>query len=256
MPGMGGVENNSNFILNYREWEKYEPAEDAVSTATMRFAPVTGAEENIGYPSEGDFYREIIRYCKKNGLEVSIGDGVPDSKLQYGIEALQENGMKGSVFLKPYENGKLFERIEWSSSVAESVGVDIDSYNIVTMRNKANLEKKTAAQLKEIKAHLKTPFIIKGIFTEEDLELVKEVKPDIVVISNHGGRISTRSGSTLDFLIRNRETIRNNVMEIWIDGGIRRKKHLQIAQANGASSVLIGRPVISSFLQQKTFSLQ
>ena len=54
-------------------------------------------------------------------------------------------------------------------------GIDIDSYNIVTMRNLVKLEKKSAEQLIEIKNHVKMPFamssfvkiplIAKGIFT-------------------------------------------------------------------------------------------
>ena len=38
-------------------------------------------------------------------------------------------------------------------------------------------------------------------FTDDELvEMVTELKPDIVVVSNHGGRIETRKGSTAEFL--------------------------------------------------------
>ena len=68
------------------------------------------------------------------------------------------------------------------------------------MRNLVRLEKKTPAQISEIRKKISVPYALKGIFCKEDIELVKEVKPDIAFISNHGGRIDTREGSTAEFL--------------------------------------------------------
>ena len=79
--------------------------------------------------------------------------------------------------------------------MSEVVGIDIDSYAIVTMRNLVNLERKTAAQLLELKACVARegkPFAIKGIFRPEDIELVKAWCARIsLVVSNHGGRVET-----------------------------------------------------------------
>ena len=100
-------------------------------------------------------------------MPLSIGDGCPDEKLLWGIEAVKSVNKKAAVFIKPYENKKILERIEWSASVAECIGIDIDAYNIVTMRNKVNLEKKTEKNLVEIKNRLSAlglPFVLKGIF--------------------------------------------------------------------------------------------
>ena len=57
--------------------------------------------------------------------------------------------------------------------IASHIGIDIDAYNIVTMRNKVQLEKKTASQIKSYMKKLLVPFVVKGVFTREDIEMVE-----------------------------------------------------------------------------------
>lgn len=258
---MGGVKSNENFILNCLGWQKLrnenpeikEKIEKLLQKEAERripnisIAPMTGAVENIGFANEESYYSEIIRAVNKVGIGLSIGDGFPDEKLKYGIAALKEiekdsPNAQTSVFIKPYSNSKILERIEWAGSCAKIAGIDIDSFNILTMRNKVQLEKKSARKLKEIKASIKKPFALKGIFTEEDIDLVREVKPDIVYISNHGGRIETRRGSTTDFLLAYGKELKKFCEEIWVDGGIRTSLDVATAMVLGADCVLAGRP--------------
>ena len=245
LPGMGGFGNNVNTILNYKAWKELEnpqPAFDDCAMAKIRLAPMTGGVENVGYHDEVQFYYDLVESVIESGAALSIGDGCPDIKFDTGIAALEKNNAKAAVFIKPYTNDKIFTRIEKCSDVAESIGIDIDSYNIVTMRNLVNLENKNVSQLKEIKDHINVPFSIKGIFHKEEIELIKEVKPDIVVISNHGGRIETRIGSSAEFLVQYGAEIKKYCGELWVDGGIRTKKDILLATAYGADEVMIGRP--------------
>jgi isopentenyl diphosphate isomerase/L-lactate dehydrogenase-like FMN-dependent dehydrogenase len=149
-----------------------------------------------------------------------------------------------AFFLKPYPQEKLFERVEWIRPYASHIGIDIDSYNIVTMRNLVNLERKTAAQLQEFREHTKLPFVIKGVFTEEDLELVRQVRPEVVYISNHGGRVETRIGSTAAFLAEHAAELKKYCKEIWVDGGIRTREDIKTALYYGADQVIMARPLI------------
>ena len=263
---MGGVRHNENFRLNCDGWEvcrKQRPLllQDFLSRGdyrpALRLAPVTGAVENVGFPDEQQFYYSMIFSSSKAGLALSIGDGTPDIKLQSGIAAvswLQKDkaDTRAAVFIKPYSNTRILERSEWADSVAECIGIDIDSYNIATMRNLVQLEKKNAAQLREIKKRLQVPFAIKGVFTEEDLDLVREVKPDIAVVSNHGGRIETRTGSTAEFLMQYGEELRSVCGQVWVDGGIRSPLDVATAMALGAKQVMIGRPVITALCKGGT----
>ena len=76
------------------------------------------------------------------------------------------------------------------------------------MRNLVNLEKKSAENQKKKKNHTDKKFGIKGVFTSEDIELVRKVQPDVVYISNHGGRVETRVGSTAELLNENAKVLK------------------------------------------------
>ena len=257
LPGLGGVMGGTNFQANYADWKALAGTVDAdaldaveVVPSLIRCGPVTGAVENIGFANEGDFYYPYLKNAYAAGFGLCIGDGCPDEKLKFGIEAVekieQENGapLDAAFFLKPYPQERLFERIEWIGKHARYIGIDIDSYNILTMRNLVNLERKTAAQLEEFRKVSGVPFVIKGVFTDEDIELVKEVHPDVVYISNHGGRVETRKGSTADFLAAEGPKLKKYCDQIWVDGGIRTRRDIQTALYYGADQVIMARPLI------------
>ncbi len=260
LPGLGGVMGGQNFQANVEAWKELAGKAGAalddieITPGKLRCGPVTGAVENIGFANEGDFYYPYLKNAYDAGFGLCIGDGCPDEKLKFGIAAIekieQENGapLDAAFFLKPYPQERLFERIEWIGRHARYIGIDIDSYNILTMRNLVNLERKTAAQLEEFRRVSKVPFVIKGVFTDADLELVKEVHPDVVYISNHGGRVETRLGSTADFLAQHAADLKNYCDQIWVDGGIRTRADIQTALYFGADQVIMARsPIRATF---------
>ena len=249
LPGMGGVFESANFIDNCAAWKKYHidvPCD--YELPPIRLAPITGGVENVGYKDEAAFYFDLIEACAQAGFLLSIGDGYPDAKIQGGLAALQRYGKTGAVFIKPYPNPRIFERIDWVRNSAELIGIDIDSYNIVTMRNLVQLERKDVDSLKEIQRYAKKPFAIKGIFLPENVELIKELRPDIAVISNHGGRIETKRGNTADFLSEYGRTLCKFAGEVWVDGGLRSRADIAAAKQLGATQVMIGRPCITALL--------
>ncbi len=257
---MGGVFGGKNNVLNCAAWKKIfselnqsqiQNAESKLKEAGAKFfrlAPITGAVENIGWRDEESFYAPFIKSCAEAKIDLAIGDGVPDQKLLFGINAVRALApQKAAVFLKPYPQEKLFERIEWAADVAEFFGVDIDAYNIATMRGKAHLEKKSATHLRKLRRAAKVPFVVKGIFTKDDLRLVEELRPDVALVSNHGGRVETEIGSTAEFLQNNFAFLKKHCGQVWIDGGIRTKQDAIAAAALGAEHILLGRPLISAF---------
>lgn len=222
-----------------------KPPEERIPNLSI--APMTGAVENLGFQTESSYYSDIVNAVHRVGVGLCIGDGYPDEKLKFGIEALKkihqkDSSAKTSVFIKPYLNEKILERIEWAKDCASIIGIDIDSHNILTMKDKVQLEKKSPEKLLEIKKSLNVPFAIKGIFSKDDIELVKEVKPDIAYISNHGGRIDTRKGSTAEFLAEFADELKKYCGALWVDGGIRTPIDVATAMTFGADCILIGRP--------------
>lgn len=266
LPGLGGVFNNQNFQLNCAAWKNLQ--ENAAATgdidrfsdifitpSVLRCGPVTGAVENIGYSNEKDFYYPYVKNSASCGIGICIGDGYPDEKLKYGIEAVKTvnsefAGTKAAFFLKPYPDSKLEERLSWVSPFAEYIGIDIDSYNILTMRNLVHLERKTAEQLNNFRKKFDVPFVIKGVFTDDDIELVKSVQPDVVYISNHGGRVETKIGSSAEFLVKHGSLLKKYCSQIWIDGGIRTKLDIQTALFYGADKVIMARPLIRATAEE------
>lgn len=251
LPGMGGVFENANFIANCADWKKYYSASNENSLPKIRLAPMAGGVENVGYFDERQFYFDLLKGAINAGMPLSTGDGTPDEKLIFALDALKLYHKKAAVFLKPYPQKKLFERIELAANVAEIIGVDIDAYSILTMRNLASLEKKTAEDLDALRKKAQLPFAVKGIFTISDMELVKELKPEIAIISNHGGRIKTERGSTADFAFFHLKEVARYAGEVWIDGGLRTQEDFIAAHTLGASEVLLGRPCITALLKDK-----
>ncbi len=262
---MGGVNGGKNFMLNCSAWKEYyselssrqiEEATEKLSPSIIHLGPMTGAEENMGWHDEKSFYKPFIQAVYKSGVRLSIGDGCPDEKLLSGIEAVKalENGSdspKAAAFFKPYPDQMLFQRIDWAAGISDIVGIDTDAYNIVTMRNKVHLEQKNAIQLNNLRNYAKRPFAIKGVFTAADMELVKEFKPEIAIVSNHGGRVETETGSTAAFLKAHAKELRNYCGQIWVDGGIRTRQDIITALSLGADHVMIGRPFITAFFRNQ-----
>lgn len=177
------------------------------------------------------------------GTSVDVGTRAPlDTSVQAATPV--NIATRAAFFLKPYPDQRLYERLEWVKPYAEYIGIDIDSYNILTMRNLVSLERKSALQLENFRKRFDVPFVIKGVFTDEDIALVKEVHPDVVYISNHGGRVETRIGSTADFLEKHAVELKKHCQEIWVDGGIRSRQDVQTALFYGADKVIFARPLI------------
>lgn len=251
VPGMGGKGFAKTFINNYKSWEDIEVR--GTELPEIGVAPMTGVEQNMGNPfPEAEFHNYIVKGAKKAGIFSCIGDGTPDFKLLDGADALRKNGVKGSVFIKPYPNKNIIERYNWIEDVSDIVGIDIDSYHIPTMDGLVPLEKKSSSQLKELKKIFEKRFAVKGIQSMDDLELVRDLKPDIVVISNHGGRVFDNGRGIAYSLQELAGQVKNYCNEIWVDGGLRSINHMKKAKALGASRVLIGRPFIQATILLKS----
>jgi hypothetical protein len=244
VPGIGGKGRGETFIQNVLSWEEII-APHSARLPEIAVAPITGVDENIGGAlPEAEFHDALILGAKEAEIFSCIGDGVPEYKFTDGVAALARHGRKAAVIIKPHQNRIIMERYEIAAPHADSAGIDIDACTLATVESKAGMEKKDAALLREIQQSIKIPFIIKGICREEELELLDAVRPDIVVISNHGGRVADGLEGIAYSLERLSFRARNFCGEIWVDGGLRKREHLLKASALGAKRALIARPFI------------
>lgn len=87
------------------------------------------------------------------------------------------------------------------------------------------------------------PLIVKGVQRLDDVERLRSLGVEGVVLSNHGGRQLDRTRPPLELLPEARDRFQED-MDIFVDGGIRSGADIAAAVALGADAVLIGRPYL------------
>jgi 4-hydroxymandelate oxidase len=89
----------------------------------------------------------------------------------------------------------------------------------------------------------KGKLMIKGIDSGEDARLCIEHGVDGVLLSNHGGRSTETSRSTIEALPEVVAAVAGRI-PVYVDGGVRRGTDVFKALALGATAVGIGRPFL------------
>ncbi|ADC65436.1 FMN-dependent alpha-hydroxy acid dehydrogenase [Ferroglobus placidus DSM 10642] len=163
----------------------------------------------------------------------------------YPIQDEVEKFEKPFVWIiKPLENRKkIYEEIERAEKTkALAVGVDIDSaagvkvkHNVLSYGGTKPLSRR---ELEDLASTTKLPFVVKGVLSEKDYYLAANFS-DVVVISNHGGRVLDSAVSPLEVLDDIEKMVTTGV-----DSGFRYGTDVFKALAYGADFVLIGRPVV------------
>ncbi|MCG8478053.1 MAG: alpha-hydroxy-acid oxidizing protein, partial [Spirochaetales bacterium] len=87
------------------------------------------------------------------------------------------------------------------------------------------------------------PIVLKGVLHPDDVALARDHGAAAVVVSNHGGRQLDTAVDTATALKRITD-VHGEEIELLVDGGIRRGSDILKALALGASSVMVGRPVL------------
>lgn len=94
-----------------------------------------------------------------------------------------------------------------------------------------------------LRANTALPLVLKGLLTAEDAHLAVEHGVDAIIVSNHGGRQLDAVTASVDALP---EVVRAvaGYCPVLLDGGVRTGGDVIKALALGASTVLVGRPVL------------
>lgn len=101
----------------------------------------------------------------------------------------------------------------------------------------------TWSDIATIRSWTTLPVVLKGILTAEDARIALDHGVDGIIVSNHGARQLDRVATGIDALPAIAEAVGGRV-ELLVDGGVRRGLDIVIALAEGASGVLVGKPML------------
>ncbi|GAA0124692.1 alpha-hydroxy-acid oxidizing protein [Clostridium sp. CTA-19] len=264
VPGMGGKGTGEAFKANFDALNNIKlnmrvmhDAKD-IDISTEFFgkrmdipvfaAPVTGTTLNMGGKfTEEEYITWVIEGCLDSGIYPMVGDTAVDSFLMTNLEVLKKYNGNGIVFIKPWENPNVIEKIKLAEkSGAFAIGVDIDACGLITLALHGKpVMPKGIEEIKELVNSTKLPFILKGIMTVDEAMLAVEAGVDAIVVSNHGGRVIDQTPGTAEVLSDIAKAVKGKV-KILVDGGVRTGVDVLKMLALGADGVLIGRPFVTA----------
>nr|WP_320010177.1 alpha-hydroxy-acid oxidizing protein [uncultured Desulfobulbus sp.] len=262
VPGMGGVGTGSAFKANMEALAAVKlnmRTVHGVKEPNMRLtlwgktlempilaAPITGSTYNMGgQMSEEDFITAMVEGALEAGSLSMTGDGADPTMFGSGIKAGSANKGGSIAIIKPREQDVIKSHLQTAKEAGVlAAGMDIDGAGLVTMAMKGQpVGPKTKAELKEVIAATKLPFILKGIMTPDEAEVAVEAGAAAIVVSNHGGRVLDFTPGAATVLPEIAKRVKGKAL-IFVDGGVRSGADVLKLLALGANAVLVGRPLI------------
>lgn len=264
VPGMGGKGTGDSFKANFDALNNiklnmrviHDAKNPDISTELFGrkmdipvfAAPVTGTTLNMGGKlTEEEYISSVIDGCVQAGIYPMVGDTAVDAFLMTNLEVLKKYNGNGIVFIKPWENENIINKIKLAEKAgAFAVGVDIDACGLITLALHGKpVMPKGVEEIKELVSSTKLPFILKGIMTVDEAILAVEAGVDAIVVSNHGGRVLDQTPGTADVLEDIAKAVKGKV-KILVDGGVRSGVDILKMLALGADGALIGRPFVTA----------
>ncbi|NPV69347.1 MAG: alpha-hydroxy-acid oxidizing protein [Firmicutes bacterium] len=263
VPGFGGVGTGASFVnnvaalaslkLNMRVLHEAGDPDTGFMFFGRRLAfpilgaPVAGVKVNrLGALTEFELADAMICGPALAGSIGTGGDGGDPQVLDSGLQVIKRLASSGGgmVILKPRvqeEIVKRMKRVEEAGAVA--VGVDVDAAAFINMTlTGQKVEPKSPAMIAELVDSTSLPFVVKGVMTVDEAEVVAEAGAAAIVVSNHGGRVLDHTPGTADVLPAISRAVRGRTL-VLADGGVRSGADVLKMLALGADAVLVGRPL-------------
>ncbi|NLC26655.1 MAG: hypothetical protein GX777_08570, partial [Fastidiosipila sp.] len=210
-----------------------------------------------GYAIDSDDYaynKALVDGCADVGSIGWVGDSKHHPLTHFyeeGLQVIKEHNGLGIPTIKSWDADKLINKIRQAEEVNSiAIAVDIDCVGLGYMSINGKYDRlpglsnpKSAQQLKEVFAGVKTPYLLKGIMTPQGAVKAIEAGASGIVVSNHAGNNLDQSLATIEVLESIKRAVGDDIM-ILIDGGFRHGEDVFKALALGADGVLIGRPVV------------
>ena len=213
--------------------------------APLGFGRVLGQLAEHG-PQYGTGYLEPIAAGLADAGSM-MGVGVaPAEQLQSVLDV----GAPTYVIVKPYrERERILSKIrDAEARGVVAVGIDIDAGYGVRTRYEPVGETYNAplspAELAEVRASTKLPFILKGILSVSDARAAVDTGVDTIVVCNHGGEIIDYAVPPLKVLPDIVEALADSKITILVGSGLQTGTDVLKALALGADAVMLGTPLI------------
>ena len=262
VPGMGGVGTAGAFKanmdalarvkLNLRTIHAVKEPDMSLTlwgrTLAMPIlvAPITGSSYNMGGKmTEEDFIAEMVAGALQAGSLCMTGDGADPTMFGSGIKAAKENNGASIAIIKPRTQDMIKGHLRTAEEAGLlATGMDVDGAGLVTMAMKGQpVGPKTPAELHEVIAATRLPFIVKGVMTVDEAETAVAAGAAAIVVSNHGGRVLDFTPGAAEVLPAIAARVKGKVI-IFADGGVRSGADVLKLLALGADAVLVGRPMV------------
>lgn len=261
IPGAGGVGSGRAFTNNLVALERVKLNQRVIHNVTkpdtscnilgidlaipILGAPIGGIAFNWNdFLPEAEYAQAIVSGCKQAGSIGMVGDGKDPNIYKAGLAAVNNEGGFGIPTIKPRPNADIISLAQQAiESGAKAIAVDIDAAALINMTVSGQpVSGKTLAELKELKAKIDLPLIIKGIMHPEDAKVCVAAGVDAIVVSNHGGRVLDDTPGSADVLPSIKQVVGDS-LTILVDGGIRSGTDVLKMLALGADAVMLGRPL-------------
>ncbi len=262
VPGMGGVGTGSAFKANMDALARVKlnlRTIHAVKEPDMRLtlwgrtlampilvAPITGSSYNMGGTmTEEAFIAEMVAGALQAGTLCMTGDGADPTMFGSGIKAGKANNGASIAIIKPRTQDMIRDHLRTAEEAGlVATGMDVDGAGLVTMAMKGQpVGPKTPAELHEVIAATRLPFIVKGVMTLDEAEAAVAAGAAAIVVSNHGGRVLDFTPGAAEVLPAIAARVKGRAI-IFADGGVRSGADVLKLLALGADAVLVGRPMV------------
>ena len=258
LPGPGSKAPGNGAHVNWQAWKELRLnfdtfAEDGpVDTGSTLFERefalplMSGPIGSMTQYSKEDvtvaFNDGVMEGTAATGTIDCFGDGVTPATLPGALESIARHQAAAIPVFNPMPNASIIRKMEPFEECALAMCVVVDSAGLSHWKHSGDQPgSKTVSDLKEIRAHTKRPFIVKGIMTVKNALQAVEAGADGIIVSNHGGRALADVPGTAEVLPEIVKAVKGQTAII-VDGGIRHGVDMVKAIALGADAVLICRP--------------
>ncbi len=262
IPGPGCKAPNNTAARNYAKWQEVLVNMDTlcenrpVDTSFRLFgrdfkapifiAPLGSLKLHYGDKYDDFAYNSVlVPACYEYGVAAFTGDGVDPEIMKSAVKDMEKVQGVGIPTIKPWNKEAVFEKLDiLNAKGIFAAAMDVDGAGLPFLKAmNPNAGSKSVAELREITAYAKMPFIVKGVMTVRGAEKAIEGGAAAIVVSNHGGRVLGGVPATAEVLPAIAKAV-NGRVPIFVDGGIRSGTDVFRALALGADAVLLGRPVV------------